>query len=180
MRDITELGSETMADEGVEGMDLAGRRVVITGAASGIGVETAPSLARVGAEVTIAVRDTAVGERVAAEISASVGGAVVHVGALDLLDRASIAAFIDRWEGPLRVLVNNAGVMALPELTLTDEGWETQFATNHIGHVSLALGLHDALTATDDARIVSVSSSGHRGSPVVFDDLHFERRDYEP
>jgi NAD(P)-dependent dehydrogenase (short-subunit alcohol dehydrogenase family) len=75
--------------------------------------------------------------------------------------------------------VNNAGIMALPELHRTPEGWELQFATNHVGHFRLTLGLHDALAATGDARIVSVSSVTHRRSPVIFDDIHFDRRPYE-
>jgi NAD(P)-dependent dehydrogenase (short-subunit alcohol dehydrogenase family) len=98
---------------------------------------------------------------------------------LDLADRASIAAFSEAWDEPLHVLVNNAGVMASPEAH-TAEGWELQFATNHLGHFALALGLHEALSEAGDARIVAVSSSAHRLSPVVFDDIHFERRPYEP
>lgn len=80
---------------------------------------------------------------------------------------------------PLHVLVNNAGVLALPQQH-TPEGWEMQFATNHLGHFSLALGLHDALEASGAARIVVVSSSGHQFSPVVFDDIHFAHRPYDP
>jgi NAD(P)-dependent dehydrogenase (short-subunit alcohol dehydrogenase family) len=78
------------------------------------------------------------------------------------------------------VLVNNAGVMAIQELTLTPQGYEMQFATNHLGHFALALGLHDALAADGDARIVSVSSAGHLRSPVVFDDINFAFRPYDP
>ena len=83
------------------------------------------------------------------------------------------------WEGPLHILVNNAGVMDTPHET-TAQGWELQLGTNHLGHFALATGLHDALAAAGDARIVVVSSSGHAQSPVVFDDLHFERREYTP
>jgi NAD(P)-dependent dehydrogenase (short-subunit alcohol dehydrogenase family) len=86
---------------------------------------------------------------------------------------------VEAWDGPLHVLVNNAGVMASPE-TRTPDGWELQFATNHLGHFALALGLHDALAAAGNARIVAVSSAAHRRSRVVFDDIHFERRAYEP
>ena len=78
------------------------------------------------------------------------------------------------------MLVNNAGIMALPELQLTPEGWEMQFATNHLGHFALAVGLHDALATDGAARIVCVSSSAHQLSPVVFDDLHFAFRRYDP
>jgi NAD(P)-dependent dehydrogenase (short-subunit alcohol dehydrogenase family) len=80
----------------------------------------------------------------------------------------------------LDILVNNAGIMALPELTRTAEGWEMQFATNHLGHFALALGLHDALSAADGARVVSVSSNVHLRSDVVFDDINYQTREYEP
>jgi NAD(P)-dependent dehydrogenase (short-subunit alcohol dehydrogenase family) len=151
----------------------------VTGAASGIGVETARALAGAGAAVTLAVRNLAAGEQTARDITATTGNAEVDVRFLDLADRASIAAFAEAWDEPLHMLVNNAGVMASPEAH-TPEGWELQFATNHLGHLALALGLHEALTETGDARIVAVSSSAHRISPVVFDDIHFEQRPYEP
>jgi NAD(P)-dependent dehydrogenase (short-subunit alcohol dehydrogenase family) len=153
--------------------------MIVTGAASGIGIETARALAVVGAEVTLAVRDTEAGARVAAEIAAGTGNRQLHVARLDLADRSSIAAFVAKWEGPLHVLVNNAGVMALPEQH-TVEGWEMQFAINHLGHFALALGLHHALAAAGSARIVAVSSSAHLRSPVIFDDIHFAFRPYEP
>jgi NAD(P)-dependent dehydrogenase (short-subunit alcohol dehydrogenase family) len=143
-------------------------------------VETARSLASAGADVTLAVRDTAAGERTAADIAATTTDAAVHVGELDLASHESIAAFTSAWEGPLDLLVNNAGIMALPELTLTPEGWEAQFGTNHLGHFALALGLHEALAAAPAARIVSLSSRGHLYSPVVFDDINFSSREYSP
>src|SRR4051812_9880154 len=153
----TPFGEFSTADEVAEGLDLTGRRAVVTGASSGIGVETARTLAGRVAEVTLAVRDTAAGERVAAAIRTDAPAARVEVRALELGDRASIAAFVDGWEGPLDLLVNNAGVMALPELVLTAVGLETQFATNHLGHFALATGLHRALAAADGARVVSLS-----------------------
>ena len=100
-------------------IDLSGKRAIVTGAASGIGVETARALAGAGAEVTLAVRDTDAGERTAADITATTGNTALHVGRLDLADQASVAAFVAGWSGPLHMLVNNAGVMALPELQLT-------------------------------------------------------------
>lgn len=178
-RVTTAFDAESTADEVVGDADLTGIRAVVTGGASGIGVETARSLARAGAEVTIAVRDREAGERTAADILATTGSDKVRVAALDLVDRSSVAAFVRSWTGPLDLLVDNAGVMASP-LTRTPDGWELQFATNHLGHFALALGLHDALAAAGGARIVSVSSSGHLRSPVVFDDIMFERRDYDP
>ncbi len=175
----TAFGRESTAAEVVQGIDLSGRRVVVTGAASGIGVETARALAGTGADVTLAVRNVAAGEDTARDIRASTGNAAVHVRHLDLADRASVAAFAEEWSGPLHVLVNNAGVMASPEAH-TPEGWELQFATNHLGHLALALGLHDALASAGGARIVALSSSAHRLSPVVFGDIHCEHRAYEP
>ena len=102
------------------------------------------------------------------------------VQSLELTDRASIDAFVAGWDGPLDILVNNAGVMAIQELTRTDRGYEMQFATNHLGHFELALSLHDALAEAGRARIVSVSSSGHLRSPVIFDDLNFSFLEYSP
>jgi NAD(P)-dependent dehydrogenase (short-subunit alcohol dehydrogenase family) len=125
------------------------------------------------------VRNTDAGDRTAAEITAKTGNTAVQVGRLELADRASISDFVANWTGPLHILVSNAGVMALPELQLTPEGWEMQFATNHLGHFELALGLHDVLAAAGDARIVSLSSRGHLRSPVVFEDINFSSRPYD-
>ena len=165
---------DTTAAEVLAGIDLSGRSAVVTGGASGIGIETARALAEAGAEVTIAVRNTEAGEKVAADI-----GRNVLVQPLDLADRASVAAFTANWDGPLHMLVDNAGIMASP-LMRTPEGWEMQFATNHLGHFALANGLHDALALARGARVVSVSSAAHLRSPVVFEDIHFDRRGYEP
>jgi NAD(P)-dependent dehydrogenase (short-subunit alcohol dehydrogenase family) len=179
-RITTPFGAESTAAEVVEGIDLTGKRAIVTGAASGIGIETARGLAGAGAEVTMAVRKTADGQDVAADIRSSTGNDQVRVEPLELTDRPSIDALVAGWEGPLDILVNNAGVMAIQELTRTDRGYEMQFATNHLGHFALALGLHDALAAAEGGRIVSVSSSGHLRSPVVFDDLNYSFRDYDP
>jgi NAD(P)-dependent dehydrogenase (short-subunit alcohol dehydrogenase family) len=175
----TPFGFASTAAEVAEGTDLSGRRAVVTGASSGIGVETARALASTGAEVTLAVRDVAAGERTAKDIAASTGSTAVRVAELDLTDPASVAAFTSGWDGPLHVLVANAGVMANPE-QYTERGWEWQFATNHIGHFLLATGLHSALAADGSARVVVVSSSGHQLSPVVFDDVNFAFRRYDP
>jgi NAD(P)-dependent dehydrogenase (short-subunit alcohol dehydrogenase family) len=160
-------------------VDLTGRRAVVTGASSGIGVETARALAGANAEVTLAVRDVEAGERVAAGITATTGGRDVLVAPLDLADQASVGAFVAGWTGPLDILVNNAGVMATPE-TRTPEGWELQFATNHLGHFALATGLHDALGAAGGSRVVVVGSVGHVNGEVLFDDNHFAHHPYDP
>jgi len=169
----TPFGFSSTAAEVADGIDLTGKRAVVTGAASGIGIETARALAGRGAEVTLAVRDTTAGERTARDI-----GGDVHVARLDLTDLASVDAFTSAWDGPLHVLVANAGVMASPEQR-TEQGWEWQFATNHLGHFALATNLHPALRA-GQARIVVVSSTGHMISPVIFDDVHYAFRPYDP
>lgn len=179
-RITTPFGFESTAAEVAAGVDLSGKRAVVTGGSSGIGIETARALAGTGAEVILAVRDTEAGDRVAADIRAGTGNDQLGVRPLDLADLDSVRAFVAAWEGPLHLLVNNAGVMALPELQLNDAGWEMQFATNHLGHFALALGLHDALAADGNARIVSVSSLAHTQSPVVFDDVNFAFREYIP
>jgi NAD(P)-dependent dehydrogenase (short-subunit alcohol dehydrogenase family) len=182
IRVTTRFGAESTAAEVVAGLDLTGRRAIVTGGASGIGVETARALAAAGAEVTLAVRDTAAGDRAARDIATSGGGDRVRVARLDLADQESVTAFADAWSGPLHILVNNAGVMACP-LGRTAEGWERQFATNHLGHFHLATRLHPALAAAGaagGARVVSVSSVGHVNGGVDFDDPNFERRAYDP
>jgi NAD(P)-dependent dehydrogenase (short-subunit alcohol dehydrogenase family) len=179
-RVTTPFGFETTAAEVLEAVDLSGKRAIVTGAASGIGIETARALAGAGADVTLAVRNTVAGEQTAAEIKRTTDNGAVQVAPLELVDPESIAAFVGAWSGPLDILVNNAGVMAIEELTRDQRGYEMQFATNHLGHFALALGLHDALAEANGARIVSVSSSGHLRSPVIFDDLHYRFRDYDP
>jgi NAD(P)-dependent dehydrogenase (short-subunit alcohol dehydrogenase family) len=176
----TPFGFDSTASEVIRGVDLSGKRAIVTGASSGIGTETARALARAGAEVTLAVRDLAAGFRTAAILIELTGNVSIDVARLDLADRESVAGFAEDWEGPLDILVNNAGVMALPQRRLTREGWETQFATNHLGHFALANDLHWALAEAGDARIVSVSSRAHLRTPVVFDDLHFDDRMYDP
>jgi NAD(P)-dependent dehydrogenase (short-subunit alcohol dehydrogenase family) len=178
-RITTQFSAQSTAAEVIEGIDLHGQRAIVTGGSSGIGVETARALAGAGAEVTLAVRDLAAGERTAAEITAATGMPVA-AGRLDLADPASVAAFTAAWSGPLHLLINNAGVMALPSLQLTPQGWEMQFATNHLGHFALTTRLHRALAAAGEARIVSLSSRGHLRSPVVFEDLSFAARPYDP
>jgi NAD(P)-dependent dehydrogenase (short-subunit alcohol dehydrogenase family) len=178
-RITTPFSAESTAADVIAGIDLTGRRAIVTGAGSGIGIETARALAGAGAEVTIAVRNVEAGERAADDIVASTGNKAVIVAPLDLADRLSVATFVSAWDDVLHILVNNAGVMASP-LTRTDDGWELQFATNHLGHFALATGLYPALAAADGARVVSVSSSAHLRSPVVFEDIHFNERAYDP
>ncbi|GIG85409.1 SDR family NAD(P)-dependent oxidoreductase [Plantactinospora endophytica] len=178
-RITTPFGAQSTAAEVIAGVDLLDQRAIVTGAASGIGVETARALARAGADVTLGVRDIMAGERVAREVAASTGNDRVRAAVLDLADLGSVRAFVADWTGPLHILVNNAGVMA-PPLTRTAPGWELQFATNHLGHFALTTGLHDALAAAGRSRVASVSSRGHLRGQVDFDDPNFERREYDP
>ena len=175
----TPFTAESTATEVLAGIDLTGRRAIVTGGGSGIGIETVKALASAGADVTIAVRNLEQGAQAARDIIAATGNKQVSVAALDLADQVSVASFVETWEGPLHILVNNAGIMASP-LMRTASGWEMQFATNHLGHFALATGLHPALAAAGGARVVSVSSSAHLRSGVVFSDIHFNGRDYEP
>jgi NAD(P)-dependent dehydrogenase (short-subunit alcohol dehydrogenase family) len=178
-RVTTPFGAQSTAAEVIAGVDLTGKRAIVTGAASGIGIETASALASAGAAVTLAVRDLTAGAEVAREIIARTGNQQVTTAALDLADLASVRAFVRAWTGTLDILVANAGIMATPELR-TPQGWELQFATNHLGHFALATGLHDALKQAQDARVVVVSSVGHINGEVLFDDIDFAKHPYDP
>lgn len=179
----TPFTADSTTDDVLHDVDLDGVRVVVTGATSGLGRETARALAAAGAAVTMAVRNPAAGEAVADEIADDDLPGRLRVAALDLADQASVSRFVTAWEGPLHLLINNAGVVT-GGLERTSEGWELQFATNHLGHFALTLGLHRALAAgaaeRDGARIVSLSSTAHMRADIDFDDLHFERRAYDP
>jgi NAD(P)-dependent dehydrogenase (short-subunit alcohol dehydrogenase family) len=177
-RITTGFDPTSTAAEVVDGIDLEGRRAIVTGGSSGIGIESARALASAGAEVTLAVRNPEAGRRVADTIAADTGSAVT-VRRLDLSDLDSVSDFVAAWSGPLHVLINNAGVMAPPGLELNAAGWEIQFATNHLGHFALAYGLNDALATAGNARIVSLSSNGHLMSPVRFDDINFASHPYD-
>ena len=177
------LSPFTDAAEIAEDHDLTGRTVVITGAATGIGIETAKALAAAGAEVTIAVRNREAGEKAAAGINADIGAERVKVGALDLSDLASVAGFVSAWgDAPLNVLINNAGVMACPQ-SYTANDLEMQVGTNHFGHFLLGVGLTRALMNGAEegrsARLVSLSSSGHRRGGINWDDVHYRTRPYD-
>jgi NAD(P)-dependent dehydrogenase (short-subunit alcohol dehydrogenase family) len=178
-RITTRFGAQSTADEVIAGVSLAGRRAIVTGGAGGLGRETARALASAGAAVTIAARNLDAAHTAAREISAAAGNLEVHAAQLDLADLASVAEFAKNWTGPLHILVNNAGIMATPERR-TPEGRELQFATNHLGHFALAVGLHDALASAGGARVVVLSSVGHVNGPVRFEDLDFTKEPYDP
>src|SRR5690606_3037243 len=148
----------------------SGRRFVVTGASSGLGVETARALAGAGAEVVLAVRDTDKGARVAATMPG-----VTDVRRLDLADLGSVRSFVDELGGEVDVLINNAGIMAVAEGRTVD-GFEQQFGTNHLGHFALTCLLFPRIRE----RVVTVSSSLHKQGRIDLDDLHCERRRYQP
>lgn len=176
----TPFGFHSTAKDVIRGVDLSGQRVIITGASSGIGIETAEALAEARAEITLAVRNPDAGEEVAARLRISTGNPEIHVRRLDLADLHSVRAFASAWSGPLHILVNNAGIMANPELERTPKGFEIQFATNFLGHFLLTTGLRNALVAANRARVVSLSSSANTYAPVLFDDPHFRFMPYSP
>ena len=181
MRDTSKFGAETTASEVAEGIDLSGKVALITGGSSGLGQETARVLAERGARVILTARDLPKGEAVAAGIRASTGNQHVEVEKLELGSLKQIRAFAERFlarHPTLHILVNNAGVMACPPAKTAD-GFELQFGSNHVGHFLTTCLLAPALRRAAPSRVVSVSSRGHHMSPVVFDDIQFERRPYD-
>ncbi len=177
------FGSESTTDEVLEGVDLSGRWVLITGASAGLGQETARAVVAHGANVVLGVRDVDKGEHAAQEVraAAAITGATVELREVDLASLASVHAFTDRVRSEhvrLDVIIANAGVMATPE-GRTADGFELQFGTNHLGHFVLVNRLRPLL-ASGPARIVNLSSAGHRFSDVVLDDVNFERTPYDP
>ncbi|MFI8008191.1 SDR family NAD(P)-dependent oxidoreductase [Streptomyces sp. NPDC086010] len=175
----TPFHSHATTTEVLAGTDLSGRRAIVTGGASGIGLETTRALAAAGAAVTVAARDPRSAEEALRAISPAPGTDPVEVRALDLADLNSVGAFAKAWQGPLDILVANAGVMALPTREVTAQGWEMQLAVNHLGHFALATALHGELRASGSARLVIVSSGAHRTAAFDFEDPQFERRPYD-
>jgi NAD(P)-dependent dehydrogenase (short-subunit alcohol dehydrogenase family) len=148
--------------------DQSGRTAIVTGANSGIGRAAATALAAKGAHVVLAVRNTDKGARAATSMTGE-----VEVRPLDLADLTSVREFAAGWDGEIDLLINNAGVM-IPPLSRTADGFEMQFGTNHLGHFALTNLLLEHITG----RVVTVSSVGHRGGAIDFDDLNWERKPY--
>jgi NAD(P)-dependent dehydrogenase (short-subunit alcohol dehydrogenase family) len=156
--------------------DQSGRLAVVTGANSGLGLVTARELARSGAAVVLAARNTPKGEQAAASINEAVPGADVRVQELDLADLGSVRSFAETLDSDrLDLLINNAGLMAPPR-RLTKDGFESQFGTNHLGHFALTGLLMPRLLAASEPRVVTVSSTAHRAGQIDFDDLQRERK----
>ncbi|MEU9923185.1 SDR family NAD(P)-dependent oxidoreductase [Streptomyces griseoluteus] len=163
------FGADSTADEVLRGIDLTGRLAIVTGGYSGLGLETTRALVKAGAQVVVPARRPEVARQELA------GMGHVEVDELDLGDLDSVRGFAERFLASGRgidFLIGNAGIMACPE-TRVGPGWETQFATNHLGHYALANRLWPALASGDGARVVSVSSRGHHLSPVRWDDVQW-------
>lgn len=175
------FGFATTADDVIAGRDLSGRVALVTGASTGIGLETARALAAAGASVAMAARDEAKLAAAATTVREQVPGAQVDTGVLDLAVLDSVRAFASGWlaaHDRLHLLVNNAGIMFAP-FGHTTEGCELHFGTNHVGHFLLTNLLVPALLADPPARVVNLSSGGHVASGIVWDDPHFDSRDYD-
>ena len=183
---MADFGYRTTAAEAVAGIDLTGKHAIVTGGYSGIGLETVRALASAGARVTIGVRDAARGEATAQELNAELRDTKIQAAELDLGSLASVRRFAQTYlktlpaeNAVLNILVNNAAVMACP-FEHTEDGHELQFGTNHLGHFCLFNELLPALQEAEGARVVCLSSTGHFRSPVVFEDINFEQREYDP
>jgi NAD(P)-dependent dehydrogenase (short-subunit alcohol dehydrogenase family) len=172
---------DTTTDEVLDGVDLHGKIAIVTGASTGLGLETARALASAGARVVLAGRDASRIDAAAATIREQVPDAELEAGALDLTSLERVRAFAAWYAGThdrLHLLINNAGVMYTP-FEHTAEGFEMQFGTNHVGHFLLTCLLVPQLLADPPSRVVNLSSGGHMGSGIVWDDVNFERREYD-
>jgi NAD(P)-dependent dehydrogenase (short-subunit alcohol dehydrogenase family) len=176
------FGATSTTDDVLAGIDLRGKRALVTGVSSGLGVETARALVAHGADVVGTVRDIAKAEAATAPIRAAVaqGGGAFELAELDLASLASVRACADRLMAdgrPFDLVIANAGVMATP-FGHTADGFETQFGTNHLGHFVLVNRIASLMKA--GSRLVTLASSGHRRCNVDLDDPNFERTEYDP
>ncbi|MCP1414780.1 SDR family NAD(P)-dependent oxidoreductase [Paenarthrobacter sp. A20] len=168
----SEFGHGSTAMDVVSGVDLSGRTAIVTGGYSGLGLETVRALVSAGAQVTVPARRLEHARVVLAEAGLAND---VQIDQLDLADQGSVKDFAARFlegQSTLDILINNAAIMASPEQRV-GPGWEAQFATNHLGHYTLVNVLWPALAASGDARVVSLSSTGHKLSSIRFDDINF-------
>src|SRR5271169_2683643 len=176
------FGATSSTDQVLAGVDLRGKRILVTGVSAGLGVETARSLAAHGAQVLGAARDLDKAERATAQVrkDAAANGGGFELIELDLANLKSARACADRLlqkGAPFDVIISNAGVMATP-FGKTADGFETQFGTNHLGHFVLVNRIAPLLR--EGGRLINLSSSGHRFSNVDLEDPNFERTPYDP
>src|SRR5579859_3293667 len=176
------LGATSTTEDVLSGIDLKGKRILVTGVSAGLGVETARSLAAHGAKVIGSARDLVKAEKASAQVrkDAIAGGGSLELIELDLASLKSVRACADRLLAKgesLDVIIANAGVMATP-FGHTVDGFETQFGTNHLGHFVLVNRI--ASLISDGGRLINLSSAGHRYSNVNLEDPNFERTQYEP
>jgi NAD(P)-dependent dehydrogenase (short-subunit alcohol dehydrogenase family) len=179
---MTQFNAKSTTDDVLAGVDLSGKRILVTGASAGLGVETARALVAHGADVVGAARDLTKAEGATAEVrdAAKASGGSFELIQLDLASLASVRAASDALNADGRkfdVIITNAGVMAAP-FGKTEDGFETQFGTNHLGHFTFVNRI--APLIKDGGRLVSLASSGHRFSDVNLEDPNFDNGDYEP
>ncbi len=170
----------TCATQVAQGIDLAGKRVLITGATAGIGLETARVLAHQGAKVTLLGRDAKAGKLLTRSLQVATGNPHIDMLELDLSSLASVQSLVDHLletETCVDLLINNAGVMAKP-LERCENGIESQLMINYVSHLLLSVSLMPLLLKSADPRVVTLTSLGHHMSAVHLDDLNFDRRDY--
>src|ERR1700729_2448143 len=178
----TKFGAKSTTEDVLAGIELKGKRILVTGASAGLGIETARALVAHGADVVGAARDLEKAKRATTEVSkaAAETGASFEVVELDLASQKSVRAAADKLVADGRlfdVIIANAGVMATP-LGKTEDGFETQFGTNHLGHFVFVNRI--AMLIKDGGRLVNLASSGHRFSNVDLNDPNFETTPYEP
>lgn len=177
---MAQFGFESTTDDVLAGRDLAGKTAVVTGGTSGIGTETARALAAAGANVVITARDSAKADEALATLRDAVPGATFDSVVMDLSSLASVRAaateVLERFPR-INLLIANAGVMAAP-FSRTVDGFENQFGTNHLGHFVFTNMLVPALLAGAPARVVVLSSAAHQRGDVLWDDINFERDEY--
>lgn len=175
------FGKESTAGDVIAGHDLSGQMAVVTGGTSGIGLETAGALARVGARVVVTGRDPDKGSAAVARLRGLTTNPAVSYEYLDLAKLSDIARFVRGFLATttqLHLLINNAGVFTTTRHS-TPDGFELQFGVNHLGHFALTLGLLPVLREAGTARVITISSRAHHYGDVDFDDPNFERRDYD-
>lgn len=169
------FNAASTSDEVIKGIDLSGKTAIVTGGYVGLGLETTKKLASAGAKVIVPARSREKAEKYLKGIEN------VEIEEMDLMDIESVNAFAEKFLAkgePLHLLINNAGIMATP-LNRDERGNESQFATNHLGHFQLTNRLWSALKQANGARVVNLSSRGHHFSPVVFEDVNFQNREYD-